>query len=186
MSEELMPLYHISDQPGISVFEPRVPPGKPDAKPIVWAIDAAHLPNYLLPRDCPRVTFRAREDSDLADVARLLGCTSARSVVAIEAAWLPRILDERLYQYVFHPVAFSSVDEIAGYYTCDVAVTPVSETPIADVLAELLRHDVELRVMPSLWRLREAVIHSTLAFSIIRMRNAQPPADGYEAYHPLA
>jgi Family of unknown function (DUF6886) len=33
-----------------------------------------------------------------------------------------------------------------------------------------------LRVMPSLWQLHDAVVASTLQFSIIRMRNAQPRA----------
>jgi len=32
---------------------------------------------------------------------------------------------------------------------------------------------------------REAVINSTLGYSIIRMNKAQPPPEGYEAYHPL-
>jgi hypothetical protein len=35
---------------------------------------------------------------------------------------------------------------------------------------------VELRVQPSLWELRDAVIASTLAFSIIRWQNAAPRA----------
>ena len=62
---------------------------------------------------------------------------------------------------------------------------PIAETKIEDVLSALLKHDVELRIMPFLWKLREAVIHSTLGFSIIRMHKAQPPPEGYEAYHPL-
>jgi hypothetical protein len=36
-----------------------------------------------------------------------------------------------------------------------------------------------------LWKLREAVINSTLAYSIIRMNKAQPPTEGLETYHPL-
>jgi len=178
-------LYHISDQPAITLFEPREPPSGAGGKPVVWAIDAEHLPNYLLPRDCPRVTFYAREDSAPADIERLLCGTTATRVIAIEAAWLPKLRDERLYRYELDPAGFSPADEIAGYYTCAAAVAPISEAPIDDILGELARHDVELRVMPSLWKLREAVIHSTLGFSLIRMRNAQPPAEGYEAYHPL-
>ena len=178
-------LYHISDQSNITLFEPREPPSGAAGKPVVWAIDAEHLPNYLLPRDCPRVTFYARPDSDPADVELLLRGVSAHRVIAIESAWLPKLRAERLYCYEFDAADFLTVDEIAGYYTSDTAVAPISETPIDDVLGELARHDVELRVMPSLWKLREAVIHSTLGFSVIRMRNAQPPAEGYEAYHPL-
>ena len=50
---------------------------------------------------------------------------------------------------------------------------------------EVLRHDVELRVMPSLWELREEVINSTMQYSIIRMRNAKPPPGGLGRFHPL-
>jgi len=37
----------------------------------------------------------------------------------------------------------------------------------------MAKHDVELRVMPSLAKLRGAVIASTLQFSIIRWRSAR-------------
>jgi hypothetical protein len=178
-------LYHISDQPNIALFEPRTGGHGFEHEAVVWAIDEAHLPNYLLPRDCPRVTFFANDDSDPADVERLLGGTSAKRVIAIESIWLPRIRDERLYRYEFDMQGFASADGTAGYYVSREAVTVVAETEITDIISELLTHNVELRVMSSLWKLREAVIHSTLGFSVIRMRNAQPPAEGYDAYHPL-
>lgn len=178
-------LYHVSDQSNIALFEPRTGGQGFEHEAVVWAIDEAHMPNYLLPRDCPRVTFFANENSDPADVERLLGGTSAKRVIAIESIWLPRIREEPLYRYEFDMQGFASVDGIAGYYVSREAVTPVAETEIADALDELLTHDVELRVMSSLWKLREAVIHSTLGFSLIRMRNAQPPAEGDDAYHPL-
>ena len=69
-------LYHVSDQPDIPLLEPRpVRPHHPrqNMPPVVWAIGERLLHNYLLPRDCPRVTFYAAVDSDPADVARLLG-----------------------------------------------------------------------------------------------------------------
>ena len=50
-------LFHASENAGIQVFHPRLFSTAPDAGPVVWAIDALKLPNYLLPRDCPRVTF---------------------------------------------------------------------------------------------------------------------------------
>ena len=43
---------------------------------------------------------------------------------------------------------------------------------IDDQMAELLRRGVELRLVPELWSLRDAVAASTLEFSVIRMRNA--------------
>jgi hypothetical protein len=53
-----------------------------------------------------------------------------------------------------------------------VPVEPGSVRPVDDLLGELVRRDVELRVMPSLRLLREAVAASSLHFSMIRMRNA--------------
>ena len=180
-----MRLYHISDEAAIEVFQPR--PSENPAIPgnVVWAMDAEHLPNYLFPRDCPRVTFRACENTSVEDIDRLLGGTSARVVIAVETAWLRTIRDTRLYVYEFLPEGFALADEIAGYYVSRAPVVPVCEREVGDLLSKITSHDVELRVMPSLWKLREAVIHSTLAYSIIRMRNAQPPAEGCEAYHPL-
>ena len=35
-----------------------------------------------------------------------------------------------------------------------------------------MKRDVELRFVPNLWPLRDAVVASTLQFSLIRMRNA--------------
>ena len=180
-------LYHISDKPGIKRFEPRPAP-HPSAKQkglMVWAVDFDHLHNYLLPRDCPRVTFFASESSNPKDVEKLMGGSSAKYVVAVETGWLAEIQKQCLYQYEFSSEGFTLVDEVAGYYVSRKPAIPIAETKIDNILAALLEHDVELRIMPSLWKLREAVIKSSLQFSITRMHKAQPPPEGYEAYHPL-
>ena len=68
-------LFHFSDDPGITVFEPR-PVLKPSARPegrdwlngpLVWAIDEPHQPMYLFPRDCPRILLWPRETSSAGD-----------------------------------------------------------------------------------------------------------------------
>jgi Family of unknown function (DUF6886) len=41
-------------------------------------------------------------------------------------------------------------------------------------ISELERRGVRLRLVPDLWPLRDAVVASSLQFSIIRMRNALP------------
>ena len=152
---------------------------------MVWAIDYAHLHNYLLPRDCPRVTFYADENSKSNDIKKLMAGASAKHIIAIETRWLPKIQKQCLYQYEFDSKDFSLVDKIAGYWISRKSVTPITEIKIDNILSALLEHEVELRIMPSLWKLREAVINSTLAYSIIRMNKAQPPPEGLEAYHPL-
>jgi hypothetical protein len=172
-------LFHVSDRPGIIRFEPRpVYPHHPQAdalpRPIVWAIGERLLHNYLLPRDCPRVTFYARPDSDPNDVARLMGQTAAGHVVAIESGWLAAVRAATLYLYEFPPEGFYSIDQGAAHYVCDSAVTPIGMSRVDDLLAELTAHDVELRVTPSLWPLRDAVLASSLQFSFIRMRHARP------------
>lgn len=169
-------LFHISDQPDIPRFDPRPAPGPnpTQAGSMVWAIDQQHLHNYLLPRDCPRITFYALPESNPEDVSRLLSYSSASYIVAIETVWLPEVRSRRLYCYGLPGASFTPIDVGAGYYISREPVIPRAVTAIDDLLGELLRHGVELRIMPSLWPLYDAVVASTLQFSIIRMRNAQP------------
>src|ERR1051326_2416922 len=73
-------LFHVSEKPGITIFNPRTVPS-PDTGvtgEVVWAVDEDHLPNYLLPRDCPRVTFRATPQTSGRDIAGWFDNTDAR------------------------------------------------------------------------------------------------------------
>lgn len=143
-------------------------------RPVVWSIEERLLHNYLLPRDCPRVTFYALPDSDPADIARLMDVTAARHVVAIESGWLNAIRSAILYLYEFSGDGFREVDRGAGYFVRETAVAPLSVRRVDDLLGELVARDVELRITSSLWPLHDAVLASTLQFSFIRMRNARP------------
>jgi hypothetical protein len=163
-------LFHISEAGDIRHFEPRVSEGT--ESPAVWAIDEARLRNYLLPRECPRVTFYAGRQTTAEDVARFLGASAA--VVAIEARWVDRIARCCLYCYHLPAETFEPLDDCAGYHVSRVAVAPVRVDVLDDLPAELRRRGVELRVLPNLWPLRDAVVASSLQFSMIRMRNALP------------
>ena len=163
-----MTVYHVSEEPNIEVFEPRRIDDAGEA--LVWAIDDAHLRNYLLPRECPRVTFYAGPRTSPADRERFLGSSAA--VVAIEAAWFPRMQSCRLFCYHLPTIEFTSYDETAGYFVSRTAVRPVCVECIGDPVSAILRRRVELRILPNLWSLRDAVVGSTLEFSIIRWRNA--------------
>jgi hypothetical protein len=51
---------------------------------------------------------------------------------------------------------------------------PARVDVIDDAIATLLRRGAEMRIVPNLWPLRDAVVGSRLQFSMIRMRNARP------------
>jgi hypothetical protein len=163
-------LFHVSEERGIEQFVPRASEG--GAGQVVWAIDAGRLRNYLVPRECPRVTCYAGRETTDADVERFLGSNTA--VVAIEQAWFERVRSGRLYCYHLPPDTFECIDECAGYFVSRVPVTPACVEVFDDPVSELLQRGVELRIVPNLWPLRDAVIASSLQFSMIRMRNALP------------
>src|SRR5579885_2304586 len=165
-------LYHFSEEPDIVRFDPR-PSARPSASatdPLVWAIDDEHQHNYLLPRDCPRVTFYAVPTTTAEDIAHLLTGVAARHGVAIEARWLPMVRQTRLLRYALPTANFVAAYPGAGYYVSRDPVVPLEVTPIPDLLEESTRHDVELRINPNPWSLSDAVVASTLQFSNIRMR----------------
>jgi hypothetical protein len=169
-------LFHISETAGIERFDPRPSPSffSTIRGDFVFGISGNLLHNYLLPRDCPRVTYYTGPGTTVSDRQRFFEFSSARFVVAIEAAWLQRVYSARLYRYEFSVDGFELLDEVAGYYVSYSAVTPLSEQRIDDCLSEiLLSGDVELRVVPELWSLGKAVAGSSLGYSLIRMRNAK-------------
>lgn len=163
-----MNVYHVSEEPAIGVFEPRR--ADTSGESLVWAIDDEHLRNYLAPRDCPRVTFSAGSGTTVADRERFLGSSSA--VVAVESGWFERLRSCRLFCYHLPGDTFECRDGTAGYFVSRTAVTPARVDVIQDPVLAILQRGVELRVLPDLWSLRDAIIESTLEFSIIRWRNA--------------
>lgn len=163
-------LFHVSDEPDIRIFEPRSSVYIED--PVVWAIDLDRLPNYLLPRDCPRVTYYAGAATTAVDIERFLG--SSRAVIAVESDWFERIRSTRLYCYHLPTETFTLHDDCAGYHISASAVTPVHVDVFDDVIGEILKRNIEMRFLPNLWKLCDEVAKSSLQFSNIRMRNAQP------------
>jgi hypothetical protein len=166
-------LFHVSEDFAIALFEPRPSPSTNIALgTCVWAIAESHLPNYLLPRDCPRICFRRGPQTTQADAEQFLG--GAAHVVAFEAAWLADVRAARLALYEMPPACFFEADAEAGYWISRDAVEPVGMTVVDDALEALVRAGTEVRVLQDFWPLRDAVIASSLRFSIIRTRNARP------------
>ncbi|WP_445491086.1 DUF6886 family protein [Niallia sp. 03133] len=54
-----MQIFHVSEENDIQVFHPRLPNRKDldQTKGLVWAIEENCLPNFLTPRNCPRVCY---------------------------------------------------------------------------------------------------------------------------------
>ncbi|MBL8773051.1 MAG: hypothetical protein JNK30_16840 [Phenylobacterium sp.] len=170
-----MRLFHVSEDFTIGRFDPRPSPStNTTLGTCVWSICEAHLPNYLLPRDCPRVCFRRGPQTTAEDAERFLG--GATQVVAFPVEWLATVRTTRLALYELPPETFVEADAEAGYWISREAVEPLGVSAVDDVLAALARSGAEVRIVQDVWPLRDAVVGSSLRFSIIRYRNAKPRA----------
>ncbi len=107
-------LFYVSEEPGIERFEPRA--SEYAVELAVWAIDVERLRNYVVPRECPRVTYYANGETTAADVERFLGSSTA--VIAVENGWLEQLRSRRLYCYHLPPKTFECLDE-CGRLLCD-------------------------------------------------------------------
>jgi len=174
-----MPLYHYSEDPTITVFEPRAPLAHRDAEPLVWALDEWHKPMYLTPRDCPRVLFWPLPSTTAGDRERWWTGVADRIVLAIEAAWFERLHTTTLYRYVLPDESFTSLND-AGMHISRSTVVPLAVEQLGNLIDEIRKAEAELRVCSSLVPLGKAIITTTLHYSLIRMRNAHgwdgPPA----------
>jgi len=150
-------LFHVSEEPGITVFEPRPSPSffAEITADVVFAIEGRLLHNYLLPRDCPRVTYYRTEKTTAEDTAKFFGESTADFVVIVESGWYERIKNTTLHCYEFAPANFTLLDECAGYYMSYQAEKPVGVHIIPDIMGELLSRNVELRFTPSLAKIAE-------------------------------
>ena len=174
-----MRLFHVSEEPEIPVFVPRTPERKdldPNI-PLVWALCERTLPNFLTPRDAPRVCFHAHENTPPELVEQLFSDPEHPHVVAVEHGWMDRMRDTTLYIYEFSGEGFRLQDEAAGYYVATTAQTPIARHVVRDCVKALAEMQVELRAVDNLWPLcrRIQAYGNQLHWSMCRMRNALPP-----------
>jgi hypothetical protein len=165
-------LWHVSEDASIARFTPHVSATAEETEPLVWAVDTRHLPFYWFPRQCPRGAFWADSKTDPRDAERLLG--GASRVHAIEDAWLDRMHSAQVSAYRLPDETFEPHPEVGGYWLSRVAVAPLAVEPLGDLVALHEQAEIELRVLPNLWPLWNEVVASTLEFSGMRLRNAQP------------
>jgi hypothetical protein len=165
-------LWHASENPSIERFAPHVSATAELDEPLVWAVDTRHLPFYWFPRDCPRGTFWADAATDPGDAARLLG--GSTRVHVIEAAWLDRMRTTAVFAYRLPEATFDPHPEVGGYWVSHETVAPLEVRPLGDLITLHDAAEIELRVFPNLWPLWNDVVASTLEYSGVRLRNAQP------------
>jgi hypothetical protein len=174
LGEGPIALWHVSEDRTIRRFEPHRSQTALTEEPLVWAIDTRHLPLFWFPRDCPRGTFWADDDTTPDDAERFLLGTAAR-VHAIEAAWLDRVRSARVVAYRLPDEPFQPHPTVGGYWIAREAVVPLERTELGDLLRLHAEAGIELRLVPALAPLWQRVIASTLQFSGCRLRNASPP-----------
>ena len=171
-----MRLFHVSEESDIKVFEPRLPTRK-DLNPnigLVWAIDEARLPNFLTPRNCPRVAYHVGSQTNEADKNRFFASSGISHAIVIESGWYQTIINTTLYLYEFHTEDFVLQDSTAGYYVSITTQYPKEKYVITDLFGELLKRNVEIRITDNLWDIADDVKTSTLNWSLCRMANATP------------
>jgi hypothetical protein len=170
----LQTLLHFSENPDIRVFAPHIPASSPENPPMVWAVDEAHAPGFWFPRNAPRATCWSI-GNPLTDIGRtLIGTGASGRMHAIELDWLERMRACKMYVYRFDAAPFRIYDVPAGYFCTEETIAPLSVEPIGDLLDLHAKAGIEVRLVPNLWPVIDAIVESGLEFSIIRKMNAKP------------
>ena len=171
-----MRLFHVSEEPDIQVFVPRLPKRKDldQSVGLVWAVDEARLPNFLTPRDCPRVTYHIGENTSDSDKERFFSSSGVSHCIVVEHRWLEAMRSTSLFLYEFDTVDFELQDSVAGYYVSRKTQYPKGKYCLTDLFSELVSRNVELRFTDNLWDIADTVKQSTLNWSLCRMKNALP------------
>jgi hypothetical protein len=131
-------LWHFSEDPSLGRFQPRPPPGNPQAAPLVWAIDTRHAPTFWFPRDCPRGCIWPVSTTTAEDRERFFGQSDTGRIHVIEADWLDRMQSCRLYAYRLPATPFGP-HEVGGYWVAGQAVEAIERVVVDDLLGRHAR-----------------------------------------------
>lgn len=167
---------HFSEDPTIIRFVPHVAATTQHAEPYVWAVDALCAPAYWFPRQCPRAMAWVGPATTAADRDRIIGAGCGDRVHAIEYDWLEALRTAQLFAYRLPAAPFRPFGEPVPHAM--VATEPVEPLSPPELVGDLLHYHaaarIQLRLLDNLWLFWDQVIASTLEFSGIRLRNAQP------------
>lgn len=171
-----MRLFHVSEESDIEFFEPRIPEREDLDRTtgLVWAIDEERLPNFLTPRNCPRVAYYVGENTSNEDKQDFFSSFTISHAVVIEGKWFEVMKNTTLYLYELDVDGFELQDEIAGYYIAKTKQIPKAKYEVNDLFSELIKRNIEIRLVDNLWDLCDKVKNSTLNWSLCRMRYASP------------
>lgn len=175
-----MRIFHVSEENNIQVFHPRLP-NREDLDPtkgLVWAIEDRCLPNFLTPRNCPRVCYHVGPNTSEVDKQTYLSSKSCSHVVVIENKWFKTMKNTKLYLYEFDTKQFTLQDENAGYYVSETAQIPIAKWEVVDIFQEQFTRNVELRLVNNLWDIWDEIQDTTFHWSMCRMQFAQPRIEG--------
>jgi hypothetical protein len=188
MRPDVGQVLHFSEDPTITSFRPHVAATARQPEPYVWAVDAVQSSAYWFPRDCPRAMAWPGPDTTADDVRTIVGPGGGPRVHAVEYRWLDRIRTTRLYAYRLPAAAFRPFGEpVPHAMVAERPVRPLGPAePVGDLLARHEEAGLQLRVLPNLWAFFDAVAASTLQFSGIRLRNAQPRPPALERTDALS
>jgi len=170
-----MRLFHVSEESNITQFIPRIPLRNDldKSKGLVWAINEHCLPNFFTPRECPRITYHASNQTTEDDLLRFFS-SSFHHCIIIEHAWYEQMKKTTLYLYEFDPTNFYLQDEIAGYYVSEHIEIPIEKIQVNDLFYELFKKNIEVRIINNLWVFADNVKKSSLNYSICDMAKTQP------------
>lgn len=164
-------LWHFSEDPSLGRFRPHTPATRPAAPRLVWAVDTRHAPLFWFPRDCPRGCIWPVSGTTPEDRELFFGQSAAGRVHVMEADWLARMRECRLYAYRLPLDAFRPHD-VGGYWVADEQVDAIEQVVIDDLVGRHADAGIELRITPSIWPFWRRVTHSTVEFSGCRLRNS--------------
>ena len=101
---------------------------------------------------------------------RFFGQSAVNRIHVMEAGWLARMRECRLYAYRL-PAGPFRPHEVGGYWVADEQVV------IDDLVGRHASAGIELRITPSIWPFWRRVTNSTVEFSGSRLRNSAPHPD---------
>lgn len=145
-----MRLFHFSDRGDIAEFVPRPPERHPDAQPFVYAIDEWHSPNYLFPRNCPRIGVWPIESTSDEDRETFGSLCSGRMKFWIDVSFLDAWEQGSVFRYELDSVQGFVDCQDHGVWVSQQTVTPTSLEHIVDLPCAMQKHQADVEVVPSL------------------------------------